>query len=183
LSSLSGVTRRHQRLSLPVQSRLTSVYHYIPAQMASSLFRPLQGFAQSIARYHLLQDHSLAIGVAAALSVPVLYIARADYRAWLLLGRGGLPYNVLGWFVQLILTPFRAGRLDTSCYQNPEILAKAGPSGSKSYLSAEDVPQRKGPRPSIHRWLLPQRQADSRSSEQWKTVGLFSSTSRCIRRH
>jgi hypothetical protein len=150
--------------------------------MASSLFRNLKGISQNIPYYHLFKNHSVGIVVVAALSAPLLYIANADYRAWLQLGRAGLPYNLFGWLLQLTLTPLRARRFDTTCYSDPIVVAKASPPGSKSYLSAEDIPQRQGSRPSIYHWVLPHRQSDSRSSEEWKTVGfsLFQSTQTCI---
>ncbi|KIN07776.1 hypothetical protein OIDMADRAFT_174695 [Oidiodendron maius Zn] len=141
--------------------------------MASSLFQPLTGLAQSISKSQLLRNHTVAVGVVAALSAPVLYIAHADYKAWLGLGKAGLPYNAFGWLIQLALTPLRAPRFDTSCYGNARIVAKAGPAGTKAYLSAEDVPERQG-RPAIHPWILPHRQADSFASEEWKIrVGKF----------
>lgn len=145
--------------------------------MASSILQPLQGLAQRIPKFHLLQSHSVTIGVAAAVSAPLLYIAHADYRAWMRLGRAGLPHNPLGWIIQLLLTPLRAQRLETSCYSNPNIVAKSGPVGDKAYLSIEDVPQREGARPTIHHWILPHRQADSRGSAEWKIVSPLSSLS------
>lgn len=143
--------------------------------MASSLFQPLTGFAQSISKSQLFRNHTVAFGVVAALSAPVLYIAHADYKAWLSLGKGGLPYNAFGWLIQLALTPLRAPRFDTSCYGNARIVAKAGPAGTKAYLSAEDVPERQG-RPAIYPWILPHRQADSFASEEWKIVSPLSAS-------
>lgn len=146
----------------------------------ASLFQHLRGSAQSIPKYQLLQNHPVAVAVVTALSAPILYLAHTDYRAWLRLGRGGLPNNALGWLIQLLLTPLRAPRLDTSCYSNPKIVARSGPAGTKSYLSSEDVPQRPGPRPTIHPWILPHRQADSWASAEWKTVScLFHLTLLC----
>jgi len=144
--------------------------------MASSLFARLQGWPQSISTHPLIQNHSTALVTLAALSGPLLrliYISHADYRAWLRVGRGGLPYNAFGWLIQLLLTPLRGPRLDTGCYDNPKAVAKAGPQALVSYLADEDIPERQGPRPSICHWLLPQRQLDSRSSEGSKMVRLF----------
>jgi hypothetical protein len=138
--------------------------------MASSILQPLEGLARSLPNYPLLKNHSITISIAAAASVPLLYIAHADYRAWRRLGRAGVPYNAFGWFIQLLATPLRASRYDTSCYDVPNAVARFGPCGEKAYLSSEDVPEREGPRPTIHRWILPHRQADSQASPQWKEV-------------
>lgn len=138
--------------------------------MATSVLQPLQGLAHRIPKYHLLKKNPVAIGIAAAVLAPLLCIAHADYRAWLRLGRAGLPSNAFGWLIQLILTPLRAPRFNTSCYNNPNIVARSGPTGGKAYLSSDDVPEREGPRPTLHHWILPHRQADSQSSTQWKEV-------------
>lgn len=136
----------------------------------ASLSTYSRGFLDSLFSHRLLENRFALIVATAVLSVPLLYIANTDYRAWLSLGPGGLPHNSIGWLVQLLLSPLRAARLDTSCYDNEKIVAKSGPPGSMSYLSAEDIPQRKGLRPSVCRWVLPQRQLDQRSSEEAKRV-------------
>jgi hypothetical protein len=141
--------------------------------MASSILQPLQGLARSIPNYPLLKNHSITISIAAAASLPLLYIAHADYRGWLRLGPGGVPFNAFGWFIQLLATPLRAPRYDTSCYDDSNVVARFGPAGETAYLSSEDVPEREGPRPTIHRWILPHRQADSQASPQWKEVSYF----------
>jgi hypothetical protein len=152
-----------------VPSRLTCTLNATSAPDGLAIPAP-EGLRAEHSQISAAAEPPVAVAVVTALSAPILYLAHTDYRAWLRLGRGGLPNNAFGWLIQLLLTPLRAPRLDTSCYSNPKIVDRSGPAGTKSYLSSEDVPQRPGPRPTIHPWILPHRQADSWASAEWKTV-------------
>jgi hypothetical protein len=94
---------------------------------------------------------SIAIA-AAALAAAALW-ARADYKAWLALGPGGLPATPKGWW-------------RTTCWR----LQKRDPFSAKGFADsiggAEDraflgsIPARVGPRPKLAPWPVPHRQLD-----------------------
>jgi hypothetical protein len=141
--------------------------------MDSSLPLRLHNFPQMLLkRYHQLpQPHRIALVTALiAVSTPLTYLVYADYCTWLQLGRAGLPHNIFGYLIQTLLRPLKAKPFDTSCYNNPRIVAKSGPNAQTAYLSADDIPIRKGERPQVCKWILPQRQLDGGSSQAAKDV-------------
>lgn len=71
-----------------------------------------------------------------------------DYRAWVALGKGGLPANVFGWAVASYFRLRRNDPLDVST------LADTG-SGTLS-----DILGRNGSRPRMAAWPIPNRQLD-----------------------
>ncbi|KAL1704777.1 hypothetical protein EV121DRAFT_291097 [Schizophyllum commune] len=74
-----------------------------------------------------------------------------DYRAYLSLGEGGLPYNPIGWVVSSALGSF--GRETTSIELYNSMPEK------RSWFAAP-LPQREGPRPTIGKHVIPHRQID-----------------------
>ncbi|KUJ10957.1 uncharacterized protein LY89DRAFT_626565 [Mollisia scopiformis] len=102
------------------------------------------------------------------ISLPILYLAYTDYRAWLSVGRGGLPHNPFGYLIATLLRPLKAARFDTSFISNPRILEKSGPAGEKAHLSEDDIPRRKGERPEVCGWILPQRQLNQKATEDFR---------------
>lgn len=77
----------------------------------------------------------------AGITTATLITAIQDYRAFIALGAGGLPHNVLGWLVNtLLLRPFslsKANRLYVSDYP---------PASQASAYVQHELPQRPGPR-------------------------------------
>lgn len=78
-----------------------------------------------------------------------------DYRSWILLQTtaGGLPANIFG-YLSMLLVKFFAVRGDL---RNPDTILPAIPVGK--YLQPETIPER-SQRPHMHKWPVPQRQAD-----------------------
>jgi hypothetical protein len=91
--------------------------------------------------------------VAIVLLAGALSWAWSDYRAWLALGKGGLPSNIRGWLITSRMRLRKRDPLDITMYSEPE-----GNSGADTHLGA--LPGRCGPRPKIARWPIPHRQLD-----------------------
>ncbi|KAL1688590.1 hypothetical protein GGG16DRAFT_59583 [Schizophyllum commune] len=82
-----------------------------------------------------------------------------DYRAYLSLGEGGLPYNPIGWILSSTLGVFGRETLSLDIYDKmPE---------KRSWLAAS-LPQREGPRPTIGKHVIPHRQIDQFPPESLK---------------
>ncbi|KAI1103437.1 hypothetical protein F4804DRAFT_230301 [Jackrogersella minutella] len=105
----------------------------------------------------------LAAGLALA-STPLLAYAYSCYTQWLALGKGGVPYNFLGWLAQSSLHAL--ARSDTRApvprpYKNVQDVGAAlyGPAGARTYLAGAPQPEpRAGPRPNVPGFVAPQRQ-------------------------
>ncbi|KAL4903114.1 hypothetical protein BDW74DRAFT_179985 [Aspergillus multicolor] len=104
---------------------------------------------QSYTRAQLLR---LAFNTALiALIIPAAY---CDYESYLSLGPGGPPYNVLGWLtVKLFFNPFKREMFGTRIYD-----AKIENGETRSFLSDDDLPRRRGERPAMGTFAAPQRQ-------------------------
>jgi hypothetical protein len=102
--------------------------------------------------------------------VPLVRVAVLDYHEYLTIGAGGVPYNVVGWLMQLSLRPFKKEPLHTSCYDDPRSVAQAGPNGGVAFLSEHDVPLRNPPRPKVGSWTVPSRQMTDFAAEDIKAV-------------
>ncbi|XEU96383.1 hypothetical protein FSHL1_001668 [Fusarium sambucinum] len=100
----------------------------------------------------------------AVLGIPILRIAVEDYCGYIALGPGGPPHNVIGWFGQILLKPFKKEPFRTSCYDEKSF-QKAGPNGNVAFLKEEDVPIREAPRPTIGSWTAPSRQLTDLASK------------------
>jgi len=138
---------------------------------ASSLTTKLHGFTQDLLNHQIFHSKRNIIStiLKTALSValgPLFYITWSDYQKWLQLGPAGPPYNIFGYFISILLRPLKASRFDTSFSSNARFLKKIGPVGERTFLKDEDVPERKGPRPEIGKWILPQRQLDQKAGGQ-----------------
>ncbi|KAL1658535.1 hypothetical protein GGF50DRAFT_120763 [Schizophyllum commune] len=82
-----------------------------------------------------------------------------DYRAYLGLGEGGLPYNPIGWILSSTLGLFGRETTSIELYDSmPE---------QRSWLAAP-LPQREGPRPTIGKHVIPHRQIDQFPPESFK---------------
>jgi hypothetical protein len=76
---------------------------------------------------------------------PILYHLHADYLSYLSLGAGGLPHNLVGWLISNFCGLFARETLSTGIYSG----------GGESALQ---LPPRRGPRPTLGRHSIPQRQ-------------------------
>ncbi|KAL2424200.1 hypothetical protein ABEF95_004333 [Exophiala dermatitidis] len=87
--------------------------------------------------------------------------AWTDYQAYLGYGPGGLPYNVFGWLITT--TVLRALAIDTLDVRKLET-----DPDQRTWVAAETekLPERKGPRPTLGRHAVPQRQMDQFAPEE-----------------
>jgi hypothetical protein len=138
--------------------------------MALSLTERLQSLFTATVSESFIRGNRIKIATVVALGTPLLFVINSDYRAWLSLGKAGVPHNIIGYLIQTLLRPLRPKRFDTSVYDNPKIIAKSGPPALNSYLRSEDILYRQTDRPQVCKWLLPQRQLDEGSSESAKSV-------------
>lgn len=74
-----------------------------------------------------------------------------DYRAWIAIGKGGLPANLGGWLTTTRLRLRKRDPFTTALY------AQTGP---QNISHLDDLPARNGPRPQIAPWPIPHRQTD-----------------------
>lgn len=92
--------------------------------------------------------------------------AYRDYRQWLALGPGGLPYNFHGWLTATWMRRLKHDPLDTRHFA-------MGAAGDLSFLGP--LPRREGPRPKIGVHPVPHRQLDQLPDAEMtqKIVGIF----------
>ncbi|KAM0435159.1 hypothetical protein ACHAPT_003249 [Fusarium lateritium] len=105
---------------------------------------------------------------ATLIGVPVLRAAVLDYREYIKIGPGGVPYNAFGWLIQLCLRPITKEVFHTSCYDGARAIKEAGPNASSAFLTEDDVPLRRSPRPGVGSWTVPSRQLTDLADEQLK---------------
>jgi hypothetical protein len=83
----------------------------------------------------------------------------ASYREWLLVADTALPQNIVGYLLQLCLSPLRANPFTLKPYDDPKEVAKCGQHiGKRNFLPR--LPEREGPRPKMLKYMAPHRQAD-----------------------
>ncbi|KAI6089750.1 hypothetical protein F4821DRAFT_52411 [Hypoxylon rubiginosum] len=112
----------------------------------------------------------LAAGLTLA-ATPLLTYAWSCYTEWLSLGRGGVPYNMFGWFAQTLLHPFARrdtrSPVPTSFASASDVAALYGPAATKSYLAAWARGRgRPGDRPAVPTFVAPQRQTTEGAREE-----------------
>ncbi|KAI1772674.1 hypothetical protein F4818DRAFT_453472 [Hypoxylon cercidicola] len=129
--------------------------------------RALPPFRPSFLRAHQ-KPLLLAAGLTLAAAAPLAAYAWTCYQEWLTLGRGGPPYNAIGWLAQALLHPF--ARRDTrdplpAPYRSvADVAALYGPAAARSYLAAWARGRRRpGARPSVPSFVAPQRQTTERA--------------------
>ena len=135
--------------------------------------------------------HSKPATVAAIL-LPILYgtvrICLDDYRGWLDLGAGGLPYNFWGWLLQwaIKLTLAKRDTISLECYDEPlkiDLTESEKLRNTSKHLAP--LPQRPGGRPKVAHWVIPHRQlrkaptSPALSQVKLPPLDLFSTESRC----
>lgn len=95
---------------------------------------------------------------ALGISIPTLSYAITSYRGYLALGRGGMPYNVLGWALQGLLQLLaKWDTRDPSPFANPRYRKATEPHGGKTFFDTP-IPERAGDRPTVPGYVAPQRQ-------------------------
>ncbi|KAB8235332.1 uncharacterized protein BDW43DRAFT_269826 [Aspergillus alliaceus] len=97
-----------------------------------------------------------------AVSLPRVY---RNYRTFMSYGPGGVPYNIIGWFVASVILPPLAREMFSTEVYNKKIAAGE----TTSYLSDESVRARKRDgRPELGPHVSPQRQLTEFPSEEIK---------------
>lgn len=87
-----------------------------------------------------------------------------DYRKFLSLGRGGVPYNIFGWaLITFLVRPFALGA------QYSVWTGDYPPKGAHDDIL--DLPVREGPRPQLG-GIVPHRQLSQHPGSSMKQVGI-----------
>lgn len=92
---------------------------------------------------------AFAVTVALGTAAGAIWVVR-DYRAWLALGRGGLPANPFGWLVASYFRLRSNDPLETTTLEDDDAAT----------ASLIGVPSRTGLRPRMAAWPIPNRQLD-----------------------
>ncbi|RYP61243.1 hypothetical protein DL769_007784 [Monosporascus sp. CRB-8-3] len=120
----------------------------------------------------LRTNRTLVAGLAAALaSAPLFAYTISNYRQWLAIEPGGLPYNFFGYLVNALMRPFaRADTRVPAPYDRSKLAPLYGPEASKSYFAGGCAPApRAGQRPDVPTFTVPQRQTSQKAAAD--TVG------------
>lgn len=117
----------------------------------------------------LRQNPKAAAAVAVTalgISIPTLSYALSSYRGFLALGRGGMPYNVLGWMIQGLLQLLAKWETrDPSPFTNPRNRKATEPYGGSITYFPAPLPERAGDRPVVPGYVAPQRQTNQQPSD------------------
>jgi len=90
----------------------------------------------------------------------------SDYRQWKSLGKGGLPDNIIGWFIVTYASLFKKDPLSIKHFE-------ADIGGACDVNALPDLPKRKGERPIIAKHPVPHRQlSQSGDAATLKTLHL-----------
>jgi hypothetical protein len=87
---------------------------------------------------------------------------RKNYRQFLDLGPGGLPYNVFGWLVALAITPLGRETLSTGEYDTDP--------NKETWLDPSKILRRRDSRPRLGWHIAPHRQVEQFSTEEFRKV-------------
>ncbi|KAF7986718.1 hypothetical protein HWV62_20260 [Athelia sp. TMB] len=119
-------------------------------------------------RATLSQNPARTTAVAAAavlgISVPLLV---SNYRAYIALGPGGIPHNIVGWLISLTAKIFSRETRDTRIYDLD--------ADKEHWLDPSAIPERRGSRPIPSWHPIPHRQLDRIPSAeiQQRLAGVF----------
>ncbi|KAG8213245.1 hypothetical protein J3R82DRAFT_11714 [Butyriboletus roseoflavus] len=107
-----------------------------------------------------LQPRVRAIATAIVVAILIRWV-RGNYRAFLALGKGGLPVNPLGYCIAMMAIPFGKESTSTACYDRDNDKSR--------WLSDPDsIPERSGERPILGWHSIPQRQINCFPSQEVK---------------
>lgn len=131
----------------------------------------------------VISSHPILITLSLVVLYPVVRTAHNSYRAWLALGPGGVPYNLLGWTIQSVLGALISNPTlslaNPAAFSDPDLekhyAGHTVPSGT-SFLDAP-LPLRAGPTPLVPGTVAPQRQI----TQQTHDAALLADMSRYLR--
>ncbi|OMP88066.1 hypothetical protein BK809_0002823 [Diplodia seriata] len=119
----------------------------------------------------------LATTTITALTTILLVLGIRDYRAFIALGPGGVPHNVLGWAaITLLIRPFalskaQATRTDDYPQDDDEGVTREG---GKAHAGVLALPRRRGERAEVG-GIAPHRQLSQHAGAGMGEVSEFSS--------
>ncbi|KAH7915649.1 hypothetical protein BJ138DRAFT_1109523 [Hygrophoropsis aurantiaca] len=111
----------------------------------------------------IFQRHPRTIAVTSLLCIvtpKLAYRLVNNYRAFLALGRGGLPSNIFGWSLAMVAKPFGSETLSIAMYD--------GDPNKDFWLDEQHIPERRGDRPRTGWHFLPHRQTTKHPSDDVK---------------
>ena len=119
------------------------------AAQLNSVSRRAQPLFEYIMREVRLRPAIIALAaLVGCTSIP--RIAR-NYREYLAVGPGGLPYNLAGWFIAILMKPLSRDTIDTAVYD-------AKPNTTSWLEDPGSIPERRGTRPKLGYHVVPARQ-------------------------
>ncbi|KAG0651235.1 hypothetical protein D0Z07_1882 [Hyphodiscus hymeniophilus] len=88
-----------------------------------------------------------------------------NYKNWLKIADTSLPRNIFGYVLVVCLKLLKSDSFTLKPYDDPKEIAKCGIDiGKRSFLK-EKLPERNGPRPSILKFIAPNRQTSQKADE------------------
>jgi hypothetical protein len=103
-----------------------------------------------------------------------------NYYAWLKVPDAALPRNIVGYIIQLCLGPLRAVPFTLLSYDEPEEIVKCGEHvGTRSFVP-QDLPERKGPRPEVGKWMASHRQVSQLTNDDMHKICVLKYETSCI---
>ena len=96
-----------------------------------------------------------------------------NYKEWLKVADTALPRNIFGYLLVVCLGPLRADPFVIKPYDDPKEIAKCGPDVGKRSFLKDKLPEREGPRPTILKFMAPNRQTSQKTGEEMHKVCLF----------
>lgn len=110
----------------------------------------------------VVQKYPRTIILTSLLALPIPWLFN-NYRAYIALGPGGLPYNVFGWLIALVAKPFGRETKSTAEYD-------ADPNKDSWLTDLDSIAGRRGARPTIGWHPAPHRQLDQIPTDAMKQV-------------
>jgi hypothetical protein len=132
----------------------------------ASLFREktLAAFHSLVAQYQHHSRTTIIFTTFCLVSIGLAPAAYRDYKTFMSYGPGGVPYNLFGWLIaKVVLGPLGSEMLSTGLYERDE--------DQETYLPAEGITTREGPRPSVGPHVVPQRQLSQIPDKKIQEVG------------
>ena len=118
-----------------------------------------------------LSHFRVPLVAALALAFPIY----SNYRAYIALGPGGLPYNATGWLIATFLKPFGRETKSVGMYElDPDKDSFLDADGVDSLVDLRDssgaFPKRAGQRPRTSWHSIPHRQLEHKSTQDMENV-------------
>ncbi len=93
----------------------------------------------------------------------------SNYYDWLKVADTALPRNIIGYLIQVCLSPLRSDPFTILPYDHPKEIAKSGHDVGTSFLPGPLI-ERDGPRPKTSRWMAPHRQVTQLTGDDMHKV-------------